>query len=282
MNCQEVRESMSAFYDGELPPEQEGLMSDHINSCEACAEKLAGFNSLSAMTKERRLPEPRSEMWPDIERALDSRESVQRVELARRPNRWLATLLVVAATVLVAIGVSWIVYWKTHDHGSHDEMAVNMAHYVEVFRKDPNKAQQHLLETYDNEFTNLAEATKRLGYRPAVADSLPERYAVDAMYVMNMPCCKCAQCLCKRDDGKLLAIFEHDEDQPMWFGDRPAIDARCGDKECRVVQMNGQLAFTLKRGTRHITVVGAESLEEVQKLVDSFSQNRVGTAPDSS
>jgi anti-sigma factor RsiW len=282
MNCQEARENMSAFHDGELPPEQEGLMSEHINSCEACAEELAGFNSLSMMTKELRRPEPPSEMWSDIEQALDSGESIQRAERAQRPNRRLATLLVVAATVLVAIGVSWIVYQKWHAHGSHDELAVNMAHYVEVFRKNPKEAQQYLLATYDNESAGVNEATKQLGYRPAVADSLPERYAVDAMYVLDMPCCKCVQCLCKRDDGKLLAIFEHDEDQPMWFGDRPAISARCGDAECQVVQMNGQLAFTLKRGAHHITVVGAESLVEVQKLVDAFGQNGPSTAVDSS
>lgn len=282
MNCQETRESMSAFYDGELPPEQESMMSDHIDGCKSCAEELSDFNSLSAMTKERRPSEPPAEMWSDIERVLDSGESVQRVELARQSNRRVAMLFVVAATVLVAIGVSWIVYQKTHDHGSHDELAVNMAHYVEVFRKDPNEAQQYLLATYDNQSASVEEATKQLGYRPAVGDALPEGYAVDAMYVMDMPCCKCVQCLCKRDDGKLLAIFEHDEDQPMWFGDRPAISARCGDAECHVVQMNGQLAFTLKRGARHITVVGAESLEEVQKLVDSFGQNGRSTPADSS
>lgn len=282
MNCQEARESMSAFYDGELPPEQEALMSDHINSCETCADEFTAFNSLSTITKELPLREPPSELWSDIERALDSGESVQRVEKTPRPNRRPATLLVVAATVLVVIGVSWIVYQKTHDHDGHDELAVNMAHYVEVFRKDPNEAQQYLLSTYGNQSTNVAEATKQLGYRPSVADALPERYTVDAMYVMDMPCRKCVQCLCKRDDGKLLAIFEHDEDQPMWFGDRSAITARCGDTECQVVQMNGQLAFTLKRGARHITVVGAESLEEVQKLVDAFGQNGSIAAPGSS
>lgn len=282
MNCQEARESMSAFYDGELPSEQEALMSDHINSCETCADEFAAFSSLSTMTKELPLREPPAGLRSDIERALDSGESVQQIKRAPRPNRRVVMLFVVAATVLVVIGVGWMVYHKEHDHGTHDELAVNMAHYVDVFRKDPNEAQRYLLATYDSQSANVAQATQQLGYRPAVADALPERYTVDAMYVMNMPCCKCVQCLCKRDDGKLIAIFEHDEKQPMWFGDRPAIDARCGDKDCRLVQMNGQLAFSLKQGARHITVVGAENLEEMQEFVDSFGQNLSGAAPDSS
>jgi len=282
MNCQQARKSMSAFYDGELPPEQVGLMSEHINRCEACAEEMARFNDISVMTKELPLPELPAELWSDIERSLDSEELSERPDRTRRPARRLATLIVIAATVLVVIGVNWILFSKKHGHGDHDELAVNMARYVEVFGKDPNKAQQYLLATYDSQSANADEATKQLGYRPAVVDALPERYTVDAMYVMDMPCCKCVQCLCKRDDGKLIAIFEHNEDQPMWFGDRPAIRARCGDADCHVVQMNGQLAFTVKRGKRHITVVGAESLQEVQELVDSFDRNDQSPAIDSS
>ena len=78
------------------------------------------------------------------------------------------------------------------------------------FASSPETAQNLLLAKYDGRSVSISEATRQLGYQPAVAAGLPHRYAREAMYVLEMPCCKCVQTICRRDDGKVLAIFEHE------------------------------------------------------------------------
>lgn len=270
---------MSAFYDGQLSLDVEGRLSEHIAACEACAGEFAAFKTLSTMTKEIEFPQPSPGLWSEIQRTLDSDQRVQRTGKVGRPNRRLEAMPAIAASILIAIGISWFVFLGTQKHGDQGELAVNIAKYGEQFRKDPEKAQKNLLAKYGSRFADINEATRQLGYRPAVADALPKRYALNAMYVMDTPCCKSVQCLCKRNDGKLLAVFENDEDQPISFGNRPAIDTSCGGKPCRVVQMDGQLAVTWKQGARHITVVGAESLEDIQELVESLGQSDRSKVP---
>ena len=113
-----------------------------------------------------------------------------------------------------------------------------------------------------------------VGYRPAVANGLPEGYSVESTYVMTMPCCTCVQCLCKRSDGSTIAIFEHDDEETKeWFGDRPETLANCGGYRCSVVELEGHIAASWLRGKRHITVVGVRDVAELAELVAWFDES---------
>ena len=73
--------------------------------------------------------------------------------------------------------------------------------------------------------------------------------------------------LCVRDDGSEFLLFEQNEEQPMWFGDSPTISTKCGGQVCHCVQMPDQLAVTWKVGTRYVTAVGVNGLEEIANLM---------------
>ncbi len=148
----------------------------------------------------------------------------------------------------------------------HQHAAV-FGHYLALFQQDPEKAQSMLLAKYEGETLDANNAVRHVGYRPAVAEGLPEGYAIEGTFVMEMPCCRCVQSVCRRTDGSVLVIFEHDDEQPKWFGKRPGTMADCGGKQCSLVGLDSQLAASWKRGERHITIIGARDLAEVGKMV---------------
>jgi len=82
-----------------------------------------------------------------------------------------------------------------------------------------------------------------------------------------MHSCKCPASVCVREDGSEFLIFEHNEKQPMSFGDSPAISAKCVGQVSQCVQIPDQLAVTRKVRTRFVIAVGANGLEEVTSLV---------------
>jgi hypothetical protein len=68
-----------------------------------------------------------------------------------------------------------------------------------------------------------------------------------------------------------VAIFEHEDDPEQWFGDRPMIRCRCHGQSAELVQVHGQqLAASWQHNSRRITLVGADSIEEVARIMDEL------------
>jgi hypothetical protein len=88
-----------------------------------------------------------------------------------------------------------------------------------------------------------------------------------------MPCCRCFEACYHRKDGGMLCVFEHENDQPVWFGNRPMSSKVCSGKPTRLVQVDHCLAATWQQQQRHITVIGAKDVEEVARLVAHFEQH---------
>lgn len=267
MECSEARELLSAYHDAELSAEVRSPVAEHVESCSRCAEELALFGVLSAMARGLDDPEPPPQLWADIEAGLDAGgQEGAPSRLERLAGKRRLSLLVTAATVLIAAGV-WFATrtWRTPGH--HGDLAADFGEYLEQFATDPDRAQNALLVKYEGQAVDLSQATRQLGYRPAVAAGLPKRYSLEAVYLLKMPCCTCVQSICRRDDGHVFAIFEHDEEQPVWFGDRPRIETQCHGCACSIIQTDRGLVASWKANKRHLTVVGARGLEEIADLV---------------
>jgi hypothetical protein len=75
------------------------------------------------------------------------------------------------------------------------------------------------------------------------------------------------QAIYRRADGQTIAVFEHVDDQPVWFGERPSIQARCNGMPTSLVQVDDCLAASWRQDGRYLTVVGANDVEQVAQLV---------------
>ncbi|TWU55993.1 zf-HC2 domain-containing protein [Rubripirellula reticaptiva] len=293
-DCKTVQPYLSAYHDGELAAGQADTVAEHVESCESCAAELSAFESLGSAFAQTSFPAKPSDLWQRIERELPT--AAEPVTLSKRFSLWVrespygAGLVSMAASVLVLLGAGlWYGGGNNHDmagggamatHGrdghSHDdemsaehmaEFAVVMDDYLQKLPSDPDGAEQMLLTKYDGETVDAERAVKLVGYRPIVSGGLPEGYSLASTSVLKMPCCTCVKAVCKRSDGSTLVLFEHDDEETAWFGDRPQSMATCGDKDCCLVDLDSSIAATWRQGSRSVTAVGVRDQDEVTKLV---------------
>ena len=264
MNCIRIKDTLSAYHDEELASAERTAVEEHLEGCPACAAELVSFRRLSNMAAELHSPEP-PDGWAAIERELASATLA-----SRRTSSWIQRRrlhMALAASLLLAAGLGAAYYAWLRPAVGDQHLAMNFDKFLSHFAEQPLAAEQILLTNYNGRRVNFDEATRLLGYQPVMASGAPPGYVIEAVYLFDMPCCKCPQVICRSDDGLRLAIFEHASDQPIWYGDRPAIDANCGGKRARIVEADmDMLAATWPTQERRVTIVGARDVEEVAQL----------------
>lgn len=278
MNCAEVQELLSAYYDSELSSDERIGVAAHLADCPACSRALAGFGKISGMVHSSPTSIPAQLDWRQVQNQLAPRSTVQPAEQVTTANRsrrhWLSLrglrpAVAIAAILLIAIG--WFAFDTWFTPGSHNLLAADIDQYVAEFQHDPLEAQQVLVSKYNGRRVDLSEAVKHVSYRPAVASGLPDSYAVQSMYILKMPCCDCLQTICQRSDGSKFAIFEYGEEHPTSIGMRSGGMAQCAGKNCCLVDINTEFAASWKKGDRHVSLVGVRDQAEVQDLMSRFN-----------
>jgi len=277
MNCAEVQRLLSAYYDGQLTGDLHSEISAHLGGCPRCAEELADYRHLSTLAREAQTPVPPASIWDRLGAELDEDATSQPPEGIPYRSMPGSRALALAATVLLALGLGWFVYdGSWFSHAEHRGFAAEFGHYLDTFHHDPSEAQKMLIAKYEGKPVAPDQAMRLVGYRPATAGRPSQKYKVKSTNLLTMPCCTCVQTLCQRRDGSTIAIFEHDEENPEWFGDRCPTTENCNGRECSLFDLDDQIAATWKSGTRHITVVGARDEDEIRDLVAWLGDHRQG------
>jgi hypothetical protein len=281
MNCADVQELLSAYYDGELGREPATQVREHLGRCSQCAAQLADFTRLSTLAAGLPTPQTPGAIWDRLESELDadvasppSASHIQEPRPTSRPchtpsaSRITTNALALAATLLVAVGLGWFTYGTWFMHGArHDGFVTEFGHYLQAFQQNPDEAQQMLLAKYDGVPVDPAQATKLVGYRPMMPEAAHDQYQVKSMHVLRMPCCTCVQTVCERRDGSTVTIFEHTDKNPPWFGDRSGTMADCSGQRCRLFDLQSSIAVHWQSGNRYITAIGVRDKHEADDLV---------------
>jgi hypothetical protein len=251
MNCSEIHELLSGYLDGELSGDVTAKIREHLAGCDTCVDELDGFKRLSQLASGLRTLSPSDGMWDELERKLADTS---------------------------AASIAWPASWMRMSRRSlaiaaqHEaQLAAVIGQYLDTFQESPTDAQRILETKYQGQAVDMREAVHYVGYTPATVSSLPANYSLERLYVWKMPCCTCVQSLCKRMDGTTVAIFEHDNAQPDWFGRRQTNTIDCAGQCCTFVRVDSQLAATWQFGQRHITVIGARDVTEVDNLAAAFA-----------
>lgn len=269
MICSEVQEKLSGYFDGELAKEDVAVIDVHLARCSECSEELAFFGQLSDLSSSLTNVDAALPDWSELEKKLDDEDHRQPLPSSppRHNQRSFLRLFAVAAALVIVVGLSVAVHraWLSSDE--HDQQSVIFEQYVEAFDRNPEDAQQILVAKFNGRQMSIPQASARLKYAPVIARGLPSGCSLTEVYLLDMPCCTCAQAVCDCGDGQHVAVFEHDLDESNWFGDRPAINCLCEGVPTTIVQINGQLAATWKHGNRLITVIGVRDLSEVTRFV---------------
>lgn len=278
MNCSQVRELLSALHDHELQPEIAAEVNGHLRNCPECSRLAGDFDELSKLAiRLRNVPLPPA-IWPAIEAALDD-QSQRRSQGARWTRSRAAGPAIAASLLLVAASTGILAYYLRPGHNEHGRVAVHFGQYLDEFDRNSDEAEQVLLANYAGRQVSLDEAARQLHYQPAAPADLPPGFTRDRLYLLRMPCCLCVQAIYKDAAGRALAVFEHVDDQPGWFGDRPTIMAQCHGLPTTLVQLDDLLAASWRRQTRVITLIGVRDLEEVSRLIEALNQLEPQTRP---
>jgi hypothetical protein len=268
-DCAVARQHLSAFHDGELAPNLRTAVGEHIEGCSECAARLAEIRELSRMAAEMPTPAVPVEIWPQLEKKLatevpDNSAASSNLRLIGRRHVWIR----VAAAALVVVTVSTAaVVWLRQTEQGHRHVAVNFGRYLDEFERNPDAAQQVLLTNYEGRAVSFDEAATQVRYQPVTPERLPNGMSREAIYLLHMPCCTCVQAIYQGAGGEKLAVFEHVDDQPIWFSTRPTIKTRCNGMPTSLVQVDDRLAASWKRHGRCVTVIGARDVEQVAELI---------------
>ena len=112
MTCEEIRQRLSDFVDGELPESERPEVQEHLGTCLPCRRELLQIRGLLERVEELE-PEiaPERDLWPAIRMGIGAarwpRESAERSEPGRRPW-WLG---LAAAVVFLAALTTPITHW---------------------------------------------------------------------------------------------------------------------------------------------------------------------------
>ena len=118
MQCHEVQVKLSAYYDAELPTDQQVAVEVHLESCSKCTARLAEIRRLSQTASTLPEPTPPRQLWKKVEDTLKSRTDVRSSDWSRRWWRSPSALIAAAAFLLLAAGLG--IYFDRQNHTNHD------------------------------------------------------------------------------------------------------------------------------------------------------------------
>jgi len=231
MHCEQVRERLGRFHDGELEPAEQTVLASHLCDCSACANELAAIAELGELFRSLAAPAPPALLWSRIERRLE----------ARRPV-WKA--LVIAALIVMAVATGWL---------AHRQPQV------------PDLVVEGLGAARP---VSLQEAARQVDFRLVSQTDLAGGYRLDECCLCNDQSCELVRCKYRRGADRVVLV-QGPPDRPADFGDRPATETTVAGKRVRVVQCDGCLAATWRTRETTFGLIGPRDLTELVRLLAS-------------
>src|SRR5687768_16698101 len=84
MDCSNIRPLISAYYDGDVTPEEHAQVERHLAGCEDCSRALAEYRAIGGDMRALAMPVPPVGLRRDVWRAIEAQE--RRAGLFGSPN----------------------------------------------------------------------------------------------------------------------------------------------------------------------------------------------------
>jgi hypothetical protein len=273
MKCDWVEDKLSAYIDNELAVQERRELELHCEQCETCRKLISQYQAIGVLMRQSEARVDTDAIWDQVSRRLDD-DAVVPITNKSRPKKWVYAVLATAASVAIIWFAATNKPTSNHDDSiashEHAALAVDFQEVIQSAKTEPKAAIAKLVAKYQGQELDAKSTASYLGYEPAIFKSVPEGFARVSTHVLNMPCCKCSASICERSDGTSLIVFEHKDEQPVWFGDSPSIETQCAGKTCKIVEAAGQLAVSWKNEDRQLTMIGANDIAEVNQWVASM------------
>jgi hypothetical protein len=128
MNCERCAEDLTAYLDGELPPQRAAEIRAHLNECGNCASEMQGLADSAAFLESNTKEIPlRPEIWNNVKAQLSTMEAAQPADFT---SFWLWRWPRVAATVFATASVLVLGFWG---YLSYEESRESLRHYMNEY-----------------------------------------------------------------------------------------------------------------------------------------------------
>jgi hypothetical protein len=262
MSCEQVRNLLGRFHDGELSTAGRTAVELHLGDCATCAGELAAIAGLGEAARALCEPEPPADLWDRIIRRLGDAKP-GRFPIGR--VGWLST---VAALLCIAIAAGW---WARKVPRPEEPQTP-----FEAFAENNEPAPDWWPAHTGRQQVSLQEAVRRVDFLVLADAQLPCGYCLQNCCLCREGCCDVVECWFARGREKLLLV-QGGPDHKIPYGDRPAVEARINGKPARIVQCGqGSLAASWPTGGTALSLIGAQDVSELVQLVTFIDQHLDG------
>ena len=159
MTCDQLRQSVQALLDGELPPEAQRALEAHAATCAACRTLIADLEAIRATSVVLERRKPSNDVWSRISLQVTREPAFQKAAQQRLaqptvpPTRWNWPVLAMAASLLIALisGSLWVLDRSRATPGSGSSSIGSAANNAAG-----NPATGALVETIEHELDQAA------------------------------------------------------------------------------------------------------------------------------
>lgn len=272
MTCEDLAPLLDCYADGELEPACHNTVTSHLESCPACAAKVAAIKELGESVRSMSVPAPPDDLWDHIA------SQVAVVPVARRVRPWrqpaFLRVAAVAALVLIAIYTGWQAYSPgTPPVPNAWPAMVDLAPILE----NGIPVTFNAGDEFKFASAPLDQAKQQVTFRVFDKPQLTEGFTAKQCQV---GCCgmhSIVQTEYRRDQDRCV-MFQHSRDLPVGFGNASVETIQLGEWSLKVVEGKACWAASWHINGTAVTIVGprdrAELLRMVAKVEQSLEEKR--------
>lgn len=237
MVCNDIHERLGAFFDAEVPRDEEARIRDHIAVCTACSAELDDLRMLStSLAPEVEIAVP-EELWPSIERRLHTKGT----QVGRARPFWhrfpLGVRFATAAAIVLVAGAIGFGLFSWDRPASASE--INFAALLDALPLDVDAAFRRFVEQYNGERSTAEEARRfASALNFAIPSELPGGFRLKDVFILRIGSQPGVAARYDRQGEFLAAVF-HPPVQKEDFGSHKDYECVVGQHRGHAVSVDG-------------------------------------------
>jgi len=237
MVCDNIHERLGAYFDGEVPPEEDARIREHVTVCTACSAELDDLRLLSESLTADCAVEVPEELWPSIERRLEAAGT----HVGSEKPLWLrlplgARFATAAAIVLVAGAIGFGLFsWDRAASASE----INFSVLLDALPLDVDVAFKRFIDQHKGERSTPEQAQRfASALNFAIPSELPGGFRLKDVFILRIGSQPGVAARYDRQGEFLAAIF-HPPVRKEDFGSHKDYECVVGQHRGHAVSVDG-------------------------------------------
>ena len=281
MTCDEVRELLSGYRDGELEASADEQVRAHLLTCQGCAEESQVLSDLGRLLASLGQCHPPEHLWERITTAVALPcGGDEPGRLADSPNaplravrrRWVAVAASIA--MVSSFSSSWIAArsWLVAPQPQPVQTTFGLAlgAYVQELDEGERDVFDRFLAMHQGREVSPAELVRLVGFTPLVPQELPNGLRLDKSYVLATTCCNAIE-LRYVKGSQLVTVFQQGRGHPVLFDGFETETTRIDGVLCRRGRVGDIVIVNFDGAGRNTTLLARADFSEVATMVQLFN-----------